>query len=271
MYRFAPFLLLLLLAGCTSFLFVPVKPHRVPPDQVDLAYTDVFIDSSIGQQLHGWKLIADQKTAGTLLFFHGNGDNVSTQLPITFWLPREGYDVYVFDYAGYGKSEGIPQLDNTINDLELMIRHVVEQLPQDEKLIVMGHSLGASMALYSVAHSAYKERIKALVTLEAFSDYHDITQDVLSRNWLTWIFQWPLSFTVDNRYRPLDAIGMIAPIPVVIMHSETDKLVDIYHARRLYEAANQPKSFVMIDSNHNNIFGNHENRKILLENLSQLK
>lgn len=265
------FLLLLLLTGCTQYLFVPVKKLPVTPDKIDIQHRDIYIQSSEGYRLHGWKLMAEQKTAGSILFFHGNGDNVSTQLPNTVWLTKQGYDVYVFDYSGYGISEGWPSLDSTIKDLELMIEYVITQLPDDEKLIILGHSLGASMGIYTVAHSAYKYRIKGLITVAAFSDFHDITQDVLSRNWLTWLFQWPLSFTVDNSYRPLDSIGLVSPVPLLIMHSEADKLIDIYHARRLLEAARQPRQFIRIEGDHNNIFSFPGNRKLLLDYLMTLE
>jgi len=271
MFRNLFLILILLLPGCTNFLFVPIKPYPVTPDAAGILYEDIYIDSTDGIRLHGWKLNADEHTAGTILFFHGNGDNVSTQLPTSYWLAKAGYDVYVFDYREYGQSQGIAELDAVINDMEIMIGHVVNQLAENEKLIIIGHSLGASMSIYSVAHSAYRDRIKALVTIEAFSDYHDVTQEILSRSWLFWLFQWPLSFTIDNSYRPLDSISLISPVPVLIMHSETDEMIDVSHAEKLYEAAKQPKSFQLIDSGHNNIFSKIENRKILLEYLSTLK
>ena len=276
MFRASIIISFLFLAACTNFLFVPVQPFPVTPDSAEIRYDDLYIDTADGVKLHGWKLYADvkpgqNKRSGSILFFHGNGDNVSTQLPNTFWLAKEGYDLYVFDYREYGRSQGKADLDSTISDMELMITHVLRQLPADEKLIVMGHSLGASMAIYTVAHSAHRERIRALITIEAFSDYHDVTQDVLSNSWLFWLLQWPLSFTVDNSYRPLDAIAMISPIPLLVIHSENDEMIDMYHARRLFAAANEPKSFRLIDSNHSNILVSRENRQVLFDYLKTLK
>ena len=286
MCRYCLLASVLFLSACSNFLFFPVKPFPVTPDVVDILYEDIYLDTADGLKLHGWKLHAeegeldedkfdknraDQITAGSILFFHGNGDNVSTQLPATFWLVKEGYDLYVFDYRGYGQSEGEAELDATISDMELMIAYVAKQLDADEKLIVIGHSLGGSMAIYSVANSVYRDRIKALVTVEAFSDYHDVTQDVLSKSWLFWLFQWPLSFTIDNSYRPLDYIASVSPIPVLILHSESDEMIDMYHADSLYKAAKKPKSLQLIDSNHNNVFAKSANRKVLLDYLKTLK
>lgn len=285
MRRYCLIFVTMLLPACTNFLFVPVKPFPITPDAAGITYEDVFITSSDGLKLHGWKLHAAenwfdmgkfdeskaaQKTAGSILFFHGNGDNVSTQLPNTFWLAKEGFDLYVFDYRGYGLSQGNAELDTTIQDMELIIAHVVEQLPENEKLIIMGHSLGAAMAIYSVAHSAHRDRIETLISVAAFSDYHDVTQDVLSKSWLLWPLQWPLSFTVDNSYRPLDAIAMISPIPLLIIHSESDEMIAMYHADRLFAAAKQPKLFKLINSNHSNIFISKENRQVLFDYLKTL-
>ena len=276
MYRICLLISIVLLSGCSNLLFVPTKTFPLTPGGAELLYEDQYIEAEDGIKLHGWKVYADEESIerrgkGNLLFFHGNGDNVSTQLPNTFWLAKEGYDLYFYDYRGYGKSQGEPDLEDTISDMELMIAHTVQQLHEDEKLIVMGHSLGGSMAIYSVAHSAYRDKIEALITLEAFSDYHHITQDILSKSWLFWLFQWPLSFTVSNAYSPLDSIGLISPIPVCVIHSENDEMIEMYHADRLYEAAKEPKSFKLIDSNHSNALVTKENRQVLFDYLSELK
>jgi uncharacterized protein len=271
MYRISLLIFIVFLASCSNLLFVPIKPYPVTPDAADLLYDDIFINATDGTQLHGWKMYAGKEKKGTIVFFHGNGDNVSTQMPNTFWLAIEGYDLYVFDYRGYGQSQGDADLDSTISDMEQMIAYVANQLPEDEKMIVMGHSLGGSMSIYVVAHSAYRDKIEALITVEAFSDYHDVTQEILSKSWLMWLFQWPLKFLIDNSYRPLDSIGLISPIPVAIFHSESDEMIDIYHAERLYEAANEPKSLIVIDSDHNSVFVTKDNRQILFDYLKTLK
>ena len=270
MIRFSFLVCLLFLSGCSNYLFYPVKTFPLTPDQAELRYEDIFIDTADGLELHGWKIHAEKEKTGTILFFHGNGDNVSTQLPNTFWLAKEGYDLYVFDYRGYGLSEGEAELDHVISDMELMISYAVSELSENEKLIVIGHSLGGSMAIYSVAQSAYRNRVKSLVTIAAFSDYHNVVQDVLAKSWMFYLFQWPLSFTVDNYYRPLDYIGAISPIPVLIIHSKTDEMVEIYHAERLFEAAKEPKSFRLIDSDHSRAMIKNESRQTLLDYLKTL-
>ncbi|MGB5454819.1 MAG: alpha/beta fold hydrolase, partial [Gammaproteobacteria bacterium] len=146
------------------------------PDTLGISYEDIYVETSDNLRLHGWKLLAKDQTAGTLLFFHGNAENISTHFANVYWLTAHGYDVYLFDYRGYGQSEGAAELDPIIDDMELLIGHVIDDLPADQKLIVVGQSLGASLSIYSVAHSEYRDRIAALVSVAAFSDYHDIAQ-----------------------------------------------------------------------------------------------
>ena len=272
--QFKIFLILILLgtlSACTHFLFQPQRVQFATPDRLGVMYEDVELETNEGIKLHGWKLLAKTEVRGTVLFFHGNGENISSHFANVHWLTDYGYDVYLFDYQGYGKSEGTAQLDAVINDAEAMISYSVKQLTKDEKLIVLGHSLGGSLAIHAVAHTPHKLKIKTLVTVEAFADYHEVTQDVLSTSWLTWLFQWPLSFTVDNSYRPLNAVAQLAPVPLMLMHSKQDQIIPYQHAQDLYAAAVEPKVLKLVSGGHNVIFNNEENRKILLEYLSTLK
>ncbi len=255
------------LTGCTSFLFQPQRPTYATPDMLEVLYEDIFTEASDNLRLHGWKLLAENNTEGSVLYFHGNAENISTHFTNIFWLTKQGFDVYLFDYRGYGRSEGTAQLDAIISDIDIMIGYVVKQIPENEKLAVVGHSLGGALAIYGVAKTSYKDRIKLLLTVESFADYRDVTQDVLSLSWLTWLFQWPLSFTVDNSYRPADVVAEVAPVPLVIMHSKQDRIIPFYHAEALYAAAGQPKKLQLITGSHNLVFNEAENRRLILEYL----
>lgn len=268
--RILVLLCLLIVSGCTNFIFYPMKEHVITPDAIGIEYEDIFVETTDNYKLHGWKLFSDGETEGALLFFHGNAENISTHFANVHWLVAYGYVVYIFDYRGYGQSEGEAELDPIIEDMQLLIGHVLDDLPTNKKIVVMGQSLGASLAIYSVAHSQYRDRIEALISVAAFSDYHDIAQDALSSSWVFWLFQWPLSKTISNAYSPVDFIGKVAPVPIFIMHSDEDKIIDYYHAQRLYEAALEPKLLITLEGGHNVTFNLDSNRQQLLNVLQSI-
>jgi len=261
------FLSTLILPGCTHYIFYPMKEHVLTPDALGVRYEDLYIETPGNIRLHGWKLFAQGQTAGTLLFFHGNAENISTHFANVYWLTEHGYDVYLFDYRGYGKSEGETELGPIVGDMELLIGYVLEAMPAKEKLGIIGQSLGASLAIHAAANSQYKERISALVSVAAFSDYHDIAQDALAKSWVFWLFQWPLSKTVNNSYSPLQSVDQVAPIPTVILHSQQDEIIDYYHAVKLYDAAQEPKQLITLERGHNYALSTERNRRALLNAL----
>jgi fermentation-respiration switch protein FrsA (DUF1100 family) len=258
-------ILIVSLAGCTQFIFQPHRMHYMTPDVANVIYEDLVIQSSDQIELHGWKLITPEQYRGSILFFHGNGQNISSHFANVYWLTEYGYNVYLFDYRGYGKSGGVAALDNIVLDLQAMIAEPLRLISDEEALTIIGHSLGGSLAIYAVANSQSKQRIKSLVTIGAFSDYHAVAQDTLSTSWLTCLFQWPLSFTIDNSYRPLDVIDRVSPAPLMIMHSRKDNVIPYYHAEALFATASQPKFMQPIDSDHNHAFNRPQNRELLLD------
>ena len=256
---------LLLSSACTHLIFGPLKPHWYTPEIVDLEYENIYALTDDGLRLHGWKLHATTDHVGNLVFFHGNGENISTHFANVFWLADYGYDIYLFDYRGYGKSEGSPQLDDIVADVDVMLNAVLQQLPANEKLAVMGHSFGASLSIYAVAHSRYRDRISALISVAAFADYREVTQEILSRSWLTWALQWPLSYTIDNSYRPLDSIALVAPIPLFMMHASQDEIIALHHAHDLIARAHSPSQLVEIEGDHNYALNLDINRALIVQ------
>ena len=257
-------LCMLLASGCTRYIFFPMEEHVLTPDAVGVRYEDIYVKTRDNLSLHGWKLFAENEPQATLLFFHGNAENISTHFANVYWLTGHGYDIYLFDYRGYGKSEGEAELDTIVDDMQILIGHVADVLPVNEKIVVMGQSLGASLSIYAVAHSDYRDSVAALVSVSAFSDYHEIAQDALAKSWLFWLFQWPLSKTISNTYSPVEVVDRVAPVPVFIMHSEVDEIIPFYHAQRLFEAAVEPKRLITLEGGHNVTFNLDSNRKALL-------
>ena len=274
------------LAGCTSVFFQPMAEHVLTPEQIGLAYRDVEFEAADGVALHGWFLPAqgsgETEDAGlaearsgacTLLFAHGNAQNISTHIASVAWLPAARFNVFLFDYRGYGRSTGAPDLPGAHLDFAAALDHVMARPEVDpDRIVVLGQSLGGSIAVVGLARSPHRARVRALITDGAFSDYRAIVREKLAGLFLTWPLQWPLSLTVDGSHRPLEAIAEISPVPVLTIHGLADVVVPPHHAEALHAAAGMPKELWLLpETGHIEAFGDQANRERLLVYLNRCR
>jgi len=265
-------LLLTTLSGCTNLFFMPMERMVRTPADIGLEYRDIEFPSSDGTRLHGWWLPAKEEALGTILFLHGNAENISTHIGSVHWMPEQGYNVFLLDYRGYGRSHGAPQVDGAHRDVESAIGMVLE-MPENRarSIIVFGQSLGGAIATYTVAHSAHRDRIKSLIVESGFSSYRQIVREMFGSFWLTWPLQYPLSWMVTDHYSPVEAISAIAPIPLLLVYSKEDVIVPSHHGQQLFAAAREPKElWLLSDGRHISIFAQPAHRQRLLDYLKAL-
>jgi len=258
------------LSACSNMLFFPVREHLLDPAEHGVKYLDISVATADQQKLHGWLLPVSGELKGTVVFFHGNGENISTHIGAVYWLPKKGYQVILVDYRGYGKSDGRATLDGSIIDIQRTIEYVSKNYADDKPFIVMGQSIGASMSIYAVARSAVKNKIDGLVLVAPFSDYQQVTQEALSKSWLTWLFQYPLSWTISNEYKPADYIKSVNPVPVYFIHGTSDRIISNEHSKKLFELALPPKKLYLIDGGHNDIAGTEKYKTTLTDILQEI-
>ncbi len=237
------FLVLLLFSeGCNSLFFYPQKQERYNSIAQLFSPEDIYFKTPDGITLHGWLFNANPQALGTVLILHGNAENLSTHVNSVLWLVKEGFSIFIFDYRGYGRSEGKPNLQGVHIDAAEALKTVLNlQMTKGGRVVVLGQSIGGAIAVYTVANFEHKERIAALVIDSAFSSYRLIAREKLGQFFLTWPFQYPLSLLFNDDYSPLKWIGKVAPVPVLILHGANDPVVPIHHGLMLYEAAPMPK------------------------------
>lgn len=244
-------LLLLCLSGCTQVFFQPHHQLVNTPTQFGIAFQNEYLTAADGTALNAWFLPAVGAPRGTILFLHGNAENISTHFRSVAWLPAAGYNVLALDYRGYGASDGVPTLAGVQQDIDAAMRHLLTHPNVDaQRVVIMGQSLGGALAIFYSAHSAYREQIRAVISDSAFSDYRNVAREALAKFWLTWPLQWLPWLVIDNDYAPIDAVAEISPIPLLIIHGTRDSVVNSYHAQRLYAAAQLPKQLLLADSEH---------------------
>jgi len=253
MQKIWPLLLVVLslyLTGCTSLLFQPMKSLIRTPADIKLEYQNVYFRSTDGTRLHGWFLPSNNKSqmaTGSVLLLHGNAENISTHIGSVYWLPARGFNVFLFDYRGYGKSEGTATLQGSMQDIDAALQWLQNNANIDPtRIVVLGQSLGGAMGTYALANNGQAKTIRALILDSVFSDYQQIAQEKLSDFWVTWPLQYPLSWLVTGDYAPAEAIGHYNPTPVLVIQGQNDTIVPPHHAQQLFLQAHTPKDLWLI-------------------------
>ena len=132
-----------LLSGCTHLLFQPVKQQLFDPETFNIQVEEHFITSGTDIKLHGWRLPSKTDTRGTLVFLHGNAENISSHVGSVYWLPEHGYEVFLFDYRGFGKSTDTTEISGMIRDTENMIVYASRHAGSPDHIVtVLGHRRG---------------------------------------------------------------------------------------------------------------------------------
>jgi alpha-beta hydrolase superfamily lysophospholipase len=235
-------------AACTGVFFQPHRAQVLTPDKLGLAYQEVTFKTQDGLELYGWFLPAKGPALGTVLQLHGNAENISTHFASLAWMPARGFNVFIFDYRGYGASEGAPTLEGVQLDIDAALETLLARGDIDRSRVVMyGQSLGGALAAYYVEHSARRRGdLRALILESAFSDYTDIVREKFTDHWITWPFQWIPLLSVDDSFSPLPGMAKISPLPLLILHGDRDPVVPMHHGQRLFEAAREPKQIWIV-------------------------
>jgi len=260
--------LLLLLQGCSGWLFYPVQGLPATPQQAGLAYRDLWLNAADGTRLHAWWLPAKAgvEVRGTVLHLHGNGGNLAWHLGGAAWLPEQGYQVLMLDYRGYGLSAGEPGLPEVYQDIEAAFAWL-EKAPevQDRPLVLLGQSLGGALAVHYLAqHPERRAQLQALVLDGVPASYREVARSVLSEAWLTWPLQVPLSWLVPDGDSAIQAMPRLTGVPMLLYHSLDDEVVPLANGVRLYQAAPPPRVFQPTRGGHVQTFAEPVWREVML-------
>ncbi|MCX7769543.1 MAG: alpha/beta hydrolase [Proteobacteria bacterium] len=262
------FFFLLFFYSCTGLFFYPDKRQYINPNLIGYKREDVFFKSLDNINLHAW-LFTSKENKGTVIFLHGNAENITTHVNSVLWLIDRGYNVFAFDYRGYGKSEGITTLKGVHIDAESAIRYVLEREEISKNIILFGQSLGGAIAITNLANSSYKDKINCLIVESTFAGYRRIAKDKIAKNIFTKIFGYPLIFLINDDYSPERFIDKISPTPVLILHGDEDDIVPAYHGDLLFKIAKDPKELIIKRARHINVSRHQDVREKILNFLEK--
>ena len=222
--------------------FYPIRGVQETPAAAGLPFTDVRIPTEDGETLHGWWL--ENSTArGQVIFWHGNGGNLSLWLDVIVELRRRGFSVLAVDYRGYGASTGRPSERGLYRDADASVRTFVERFRKPgAPVIYWGRSIGTPVAAYA----ASKVPPDALVLESPFPGIRQI----LRTNPVLWVLSWFSSYRFDVSRYLKNYRG-----PLLVVHGDADSIIPFSAGRRVFERApSERKQFVVVPTaDHNDL------------------
>ncbi len=264
-------LLVLSLNACTSItslMFYPLKEYPATPAQLGFEYKMVDIQSHDGTKLHSWWMPAQGVAKGNVLFLHGNAQNISYHQFNVHWLVKAGYNVFLLGYRQYGHSEGQAMLPDIFMDVHAGLDWVVEQkngLP----LVLLGQSMGSTLAVYGLASYSQKEKVDGVVLDASFDSYATMAAEAMSRHWLTWLLQLP-ALAITRDYDPIKWIDKWGEKPLLMLHSPDDQTVPYAAGERLFAKALPPKVWISTQGPHISTFQFPQYQQDMLDFMTNL-
>lgn len=245
-----------------KFIYFPYRDLVATPGQYGLEYRDVFVSVPSGPKIHGWLVdpkpegvgnLRYQTLARNIIFFHGNGGNISYSLDTVDLFATLGFRTFIVDYAGYGRSEGSASEEGLYAAgraaLEFFCKEV--DLPPEE-IIFVGRSLGGGVAV----ELALETPPAALVLESAFSSIWKMAG--------TMRYLFPLQILLTEKFDNLAKVPQLA-CPLLVVHSPADEIVPFEQGRSLFEAATCEKRFLEIRGDHNH--GYHDSGELYSEGI----
>ena len=228
-------------------IFFPRSGHDYRPEDVGLEYQSVTLTTSDGMQLDAW-YIHVSNAEYTVLFCHGNAGNISHRLDTLMVFRDLGLSCLIFDYRGYGRSDGSPSEQGFYLDAHAAWNWLTQtqQIPPD-KIILFGRSLGGSVAARLAADLAQQQSPPpaGLVLESCFTSVAD-----MGKHYYPCL---PVKWFVRFRFDTLNALRDIHT-PVLVIHSPDDEIVPYKFGQQLYENARQPKIWASLSGSHNEGF-----------------
>ncbi|MBU1231512.1 MAG: alpha/beta hydrolase [Proteobacteria bacterium] len=225
-------------------LFLPNIPSRIvdrSPSAVGLAYESVDLVTGDNIHLDGWFIPAPEKR-GVILFCHGNAGNISHRFDSLLLFHRLGFSTLIFDYRGYGRSQGRPSEAGTYLDVEAAWQYLTrERSVAPFRIVLFGRSLGAAVAV----HQAAVHTPGALIVESSFTSVPDRAAELYPFLPVRWLSR--LDYNVQEQLQRVSC-------PVLVVHSRDDEIIPFSHGRALFAQANEPKQFLEIGGGHNDGF-----------------
>ncbi len=214
---------------------------KSPPDA---EIQEIELTSADGNRIGAWWLPCEGSER-TILYSHGNAGNLSDRGDSILKMRKHlSASVLIFDYPGYGKSTGFPSETGCYQAADAAYAYLVDVQKRDpQQLILWGGSLGGSVAI----DLAVRKPHQRVVVVKSFTSVPDV-----GGRWYPWI---PVRWIMRNQFRSIDKIVNVRT-PILIAQADEDRIIPFAHGEALFQAANEPKTFVrLVGQDHNDSLG----------------
>jgi hypothetical protein len=219
-------------------VFVPSRDIVLTPGEVNLKFEEVFLEVAPGEKIHLWYFPVEGAEK-TVLFCHGNAGNISHRVYTAQFFTSLGVNVLLFDYRGYGRSDGSPSEANVYADALAAWNWLTNENQRDPKsIIVFGRSLGGAIAIDLAA----RVDCGGLIVESSFTTARDMGRELVPAMpaWLMTRFSFDSAAKIRN-------VGC----PVLVSHSPDDELIPFRMGEQLFAAAPEPKEMLILSGGHN--------------------
>jgi len=225
-----------------AMAFYPSAGEDATPARWTVPFERVEIPTADGQRLAAWWLPASDAPVD-VIYFHGNGGNLSLWSGVLVSIRSLGWSVMGFDYRGYGRSTGHPTEKGLYLDADAVLDdYWTHRHQQGRRVIYWGRSLGATVAAYAASR-----RSPTALILE--SPLYDARSLVASNPVLRF-----MSLFATYRF-PTAEYARRFNGPALVIHGEHDRVVPFAHGKRVFESLSGPKQFLAIPgADHNDFF-----------------
>jgi uncharacterized protein len=219
--------------------FFPFPGEQSTPERYGVGFEPVTLRTADGERLRAWWIPA-QAPKANVVYFHGNGGNLSLWTPVLVGLHRQRVSVLAVDYRGYGLSTGRPSERGLYRDVDATLAAFDEAHREPNvPTVYWGRSLGTAMAAYAASRRAPDG-----VVLEAG---FPSVRSLLTSYPVLWVFSWFASY----RFPTAEWMRGVAA-PTLVMHGTDDSIVPYQQGRALYDQIGGPKRFHVIQGGDHN-------------------
>ena len=261
-----------------SLLFFGCSPKKLfPTDNTEYdsiknynyEYTEHKFNSKDGTSLYGMHIKTKQQSKGLIVVANGMHHNMSFRFTEWLWIVNSGYNLFIFDYRGYGKSKDIADMFGFREDVNAGLEYA-HMLEEDKDIVLIGQSMGGSFAIDALAEKNYSY-VSLVVSDSTFTGFDSILSSYMMKSIILFPFSWlPYTFTPKE----LNSIENIkdVKVPVLFISGDDDWIVSCEYSKELYKKANKDKSIWLVeDTGHVQSFNNKSVRQAFLKLLENSK